>query len=301
MEEKGLPPELRQPFSEQYERLLESYRDIDCTFIERGFILVKAYIDHGEALCGPGNYERFVYQQTHQNRIDEWRSIDDQLFKEMVEYENRGERPPLEYVEKIWSHPVLECGAKAFLVGRFFREQFDAAMAKYEPMLRAAQQAEQRTLCRLWCEREPMRLIAADTIELRKEVINSVMADAFVALAFEKRNRRRGVDIYFEPLTDRYAIVVTCNRVSLEHSSPDYGPEHDQPGKGASLDWLVYLGSSKKTDNTNWFYFTPVFRTYASGYVRYTDTRSLEVCVRAKALMYELTTAPFEELVRKHG
>lgn len=304
MEEQGLPPELVRSVGGKYEWLKAHYRDIDRTFIARGFLSVEAHIQRDEALCGEGSYEQFVHQQTHRERIDEWRGLSNRLHRELIDkYEAKGQDPPITYAEEILSNPELTCFSKQRLLQRHFPQQLAELHTKYRPMMREKTQEEHRRLCRLWGDREPVRLMMdKDLIPLRKEVFNTAMADAFGALGFEKRNRRKGVDVYFKPLTARYAIVVATDLRCLERIVHDWGPEYDNYSARLPLNWLTHIGSSDKKDKTAWFFFRPIFETYASRiYLSYKDPQSLEVCLRAKALLYELTIAPFEDVIRTHG
>jgi len=304
MKEKGLPPELVKPVVAEFRKLKKDYRSIDRTFIARNFLSVEALIQRDEKLFGEGSYEKYVYVSTHLERIDEWRTISDGLHRQLVdEYEAKGQKPPLKYVKQILSHTEIPHYSKQRLLRRHFEQQYEELIAKYRPMLQEKAQEERRLLCSLWGDYEPVRLMMdKDLIPLRKEVFNTVMADAFGALGFEKRNRRKGVDFYFKPLTARYSIVVATDIPNLERIVYDPGPENDKHSVGIRLNWLTHIGSANKKDKTAWFFFYPLPQCYASEiYLDFKDPQSLEVCVRAYALYYELTIGTFEDIIRKYG
>lgn len=302
-EDKGLPRELGEDFGLSYRWLLTRIAEVDRIFIERGFLSVQAEIDRGEDLCGEGSYSLFVNQQSHPEKIDEWRNIEDDIHRELVSaYESQGKPIPEDYFARILGHAGLSCFGKEKILQRHFPDKYFELKARYLLILREARLAQQQRLCTLWGSKPPVRLHQKEAISLRKEVMNSVMADAFGSLGFVKRNRHLGVDVFHKPLTQRYAVVVAPDTRSLQDLTRDYGEEYDDWTGGLSLNWLIYLGSADKFNNMNWYYFTPVFVSHASNQTRrYNDTHSLEVTIRAEALLYELLTAPFEEIIRKHG
>ena len=302
-EDKGLPRELGEDFGQLNRWLLTRIAEVDRIFIERGYQSVQAEIDRGEDLCGKGSYSLFVNQQSHPEKINEWRDIEDNFHRELVSvYESQGTPIPEAYFARIMGHEGLSCFGKEKILQRHFPDKYYKLKARYLPMLREARLVQQQRLCTLWGSKPPVRLQQKEAIPLRKEVMNSVMADAFGSLGFVKRSRRAGVDVFHKPLTKRYAVVIASDTRSLQEVTRDYGEEYDDWTGGLSLNWLTYLGSADKSNNINWYYFTPVFVSHAfKQTLRYNDTHSLEVSIRAKALLYELLTAPFEDIIKKHG
>ncbi len=167
-----------------------------------------------------------------------------------------------------------------------------------------ARAAAQRTLCPLWGAHEPVRFAHHEALlSLRKEVYNSVLAHAFAPLGFTKRNRKKGVDVLYKPLTDRLAVVIDTDRPNLLRLTRDAGPDYDErPGGALTLNWLPHLGEADRRRHKPLTYLRYSRNSYASTcYDSFVDPQSLEIAIRAHALMYELTLANNEEVITTHG
>ncbi|ANJ67022.1 hypothetical protein A9404_06180 [Halothiobacillus diazotrophicus] len=304
-ESRQLPVALTQSaeYADQWHTYFSSVKPIDDAFIARGFKAVKAYIDRDEELCGTGSYATMIYQLSHQQKIDEWRTVGDALFQEMMVYEEQGEIIPSGYIKRIIDHPVLACHAKLNLLSRCFKEEYYSRVIPHLPALRDARLEERRQLATIWGQQPLARLQENSAINLRKEVMNSVFTDAFGALGFEKRSTKAGVIRMHKPLTSQFAMIVEPdNYCLLRRGICDSGEKYDELYGADNLNWMTYIGSTNKKDRTNWLTFIPPFHSYPfSLYGYFRSTHEMEVSIRAKALIYELLISPFEKIFKKYG
>lgn len=303
MQEKGLPPDLVKLIAQKFKWLNDNYRIVDQTFIERGFHFLEASIRCDEEICGKGSYDYFIYCMTHMNLIKEWRTESDNIIDQLDDRYKQGELDLESYFDEVLSHPKLKCHTKKQILRVKCRDKFEALMKQYRPILLESRARENREIATLWRDHEPTRLIMyEDKIPLRKEVFNSVVLDAFGKLGFEQRSKRKGIIDLYKPLNDRYAMIISTERHLWERIGQDRGVAYDDVYTGVTMNWLIHVGSSEKKDRSEMLYFRGMPVTYASDlYRRYRDPQSLEVCVRAAALKYELTYSVFEQVISDYA
>ncbi len=300
MNENQLSSDVLQLMGEKYKEILGGYRSIDQAFIDRGFITVQAAMERDQKVYGKSCYERMVYEVIHPECIDEWRDKQDNIVQMLYgEYECNGKKTPKKYFKEILLRDDLSCYAKKDLLQRFYPDFLDERLAVYQLMLHEKALEEKKRLCKIWWDRPVERLLDNQSIPLRKEVFNSVIADAFGVYGFVKRSRKRGLDIYHKLINEQYAIVVEVDYKTLVRVSQDLGPDFDiDVHGGLGLDWIYSVASADKKNNMVFYYFRPFYYAYSDGCLRFRDTQSLEISIRAAALNYELTIAPFEDVIR---
>jgi len=299
MNETGLPGPLGSAFRGLWQKTLSSGREIDQEFVRRGFVSVQAQIDFQNRVFGPRSYEIFLETQTDPTRFERYRDHVNETFSSLAAAEGSPAGVPERAFSEVLADPDLGSG-KWSLLGRFFPDKLDQLMLPHMSALEAARMEEQRRICKLYSE-PGMRLFDDESMGLRKEACNAVLADAYGALGFVMFKRKRGVDVYCKPLTPSHAVVIEFDPVLFErHYSGWRRSSVQRPTM--PLDRVCYLGSPRKGDKTRWVTFLPINNCIAASMGRsYDDTRSLEVAIRADALWYELTIAPFEQAVREHG
>jgi hypothetical protein len=296
-----LPEPLCKAYAEIWKRTLASGREIDLEFIRRGFVSVKAEIEFFHRVYGPKSYEVFLESQANETGFESFRTYDGEVLAKL----SAAERSSPSDLNALWGEVLedsqLDCFSKQGKLRRFFPSRIDALLEPYLPALMEAVREEHRQICRLYRE-PPILLRDSETAPLRKEVYNAVMADAYGALGFSVFKRKRNLDIYAKVLTPDYAIIVEADATVLQrhHSGMRTSPTAYWPLM--IIDSTCYLGSPKKQDARRWMTFLPVSNCIASDRrSRYEDTSSLEVSIRANALWYELTIAPFEHFILEYG
>lgn len=296
MNEMGVSGALGAAFHALRTKTLESGREIDQVYVQRGFVSVQAQIDFHNRVFGPRSYENFLQSQADPAAFERSRDRSNALYASLGE----AERTSRSALDAMWNDvledPLLGGYTKSSILQRFFSARVDELVAPHMQAIEEARLEEQRRVCTLYPE-PGVPLFDDEKIGLRKEVSNAVMADAYGALGFTMFKRRRGLDIYCKALTPSHAVIVELDPVLLEKHYQEWARSAVQRPM-MPLDRICYLGSPRKADNTRWLTFVPINNCVASMGWRYYDTRSLEVAIRAGALWYELTIAPFEQAIR---
>ncbi|MEG3792719.1 hypothetical protein V1318_21590 [Lysobacter sp. CCNWLW3] len=181
------------------------------------------------------------------------------------------------------------------------RAKYEAIIEFHASALREAMHEERQGVCRIYSE-PAISLRPADKIELRKEVLNAVMSDVYGSLGFKVFRKKKGVNSYVKPVAMDLAIIVEPDVVALQQKHAEnfvvpptvYWPL-------MMLEIFCYLGpASRKTEHESIIIAAGGECVASWRRNRYDDTRSLEAMVRADALWYELTLAPFEQHLSEH-
>lgn len=297
-----LPPKLLNELNEAFKTQIWPHQSkLDDIFIERGFYSVQAAIEEDESIFGKEPYDLFVYQSTHPETLVEWRDKEDEFCNYLVNnYESQDIPIPNSCFEELLARKDFSSWTKLTLMARFFREEYELFIEKNDANLRKRAEDEREHICKTFKGEQAKYLVEESAIPLRKEACNAVMADAFGELGFEKRQRKRGVDIFHKPLSEQYAVIVNIDIRLLEEVTSSY-PTYNDFRRRPQLQfyWYIYLGSANKKDNSRLYNLgypkTPTYGSITCN--RYHDTHSLEVVVRAAALFYELLGAPLEKVI----
>ena len=287
--------------NEKQKDIADNIRFIDQAFIERVFLSVQAHMECEELICGESSYEQYVYQQLHPDRISEWKEVDDGYHRNLCDnYEATEKGKPLSYCHDILSDPRICCSSKLKLIQRHFPDQYDELLESCLPIIRKAEEDEQKQLCRVVSGAERIRLFDKESVPIKKKLYNTIMADALRVYGFKKRKRNKGLDVFHKRISDDHAIILYFDRLSIEAVKQDMGEDYDGIYSALTLDWYYYVGSANHKVNEKRYVFYPFVRPLALEiYSRYRDNYSLEVSLRAIALLYELMVLPFEKIFIK--
>lgn len=300
MNELGLPLPLSKAYADIWRKVIASGREIDQEFIRRGFVSIKAEIDFFHRVFGPMSYEVFLNAQSENNAFERFRAHCNEVDARLI----AADKSSAAELDVLWNMVIEDLQLDAFFkrsaLMSLSPERLDALLEDHIPAILESQREEQRRVCRLY-PAPAIPLFDRETTALRKEVYNSVMADAYGALGFTVFKRKRNLDIYAKALSPEYAVIIEPDALLLEkqYNGHRFFPTTYWPL--ITFDRVCYLGSSKKQDHRRWMTFLPPHNCIAATRRRYDDTRSLEVVIRADALWYELTIAPFEKFVREYA
>lgn len=272
---------------------------IDQGFIERGFSSVRAQIEFIGAVYGPHAYA--VDLETHSSQQTFLRT---RALAEEVEARTAALSDGFgDEADQLWTSIAKDARLPSFVKRDAFRaiseERYGALIAPHVLVLKQALINDQHTLCTIYSE-PAISLYSKDRTNLRKEVLNATMLEAYGALGFEPFKTKQKVRSFIKRVSPQYSIVIQPDIVALngdysareQYESPlIYWPliSYDRSCLLTSADGgtkILHLGSAIRC----------IALERASSY---DTTLSMECMIRADALWYELALAPFErELIR---
>lgn len=301
MNELGLPSALSAACSDNWKRVERSGREIDQEFVRRGFVGVQAEIDFMQRVFGPASYGAFLEVQSSPEAFERFRAYDSQVRERLELARSSSSSDPEETWAAILNDQNLPSHSKTTFLKVLSSARYEALLMPHIPPLLAAQKEEQANVCKLYSE-PATPLYDKSTVTLRKEVCNSVMADAYGALGFKMLKRKKGVDVFTKVLSSKYAVIIEPDGILLDKPCPWRRSSPAVYWPLVQYDQFCYLGSPNKQGREQYFTFSPIMNCVAASRLsRYDDTRSLETVIRANALWYELTIAPFERSVTEMG
>lgn len=279
---------------------LVSGRDIDDGFISRGFSGVRAEIDYKNDAYGAATYDVDLGVHASAESFKDYRSLEKELYEWLDEVDGL---PPGGARDEAWDRVLRDQRLPSFLKGDALssidKVRYDAMLETYAPAMRDAIVAERENVCRL-VPLPGVSLLDDSTVELRKEALNQCMLDAYGALGFQIFKAKKGVRSYIKDLGNGCAIIIEPDVLSLQSKYRKAILPAGVYWPLLAYDRWCWLSSvtSKHTDRSP--LVTEIHCASAWRKSRYEDTRSLEAMVRADALWYELTLAPFEKCLIEH-
>lgn len=271
--------------------------EVDNQFVSKGFLTIAALIARDEVLCGKGSHDFLRIYQFDKELRDSAVSAERAAYKKYGELEKLHGFPlPQSMVQAIWLEPQLTAFVKQVLLRRYCQNELDEKFAPHRAAIVAATAEEQKALSKCWGDKELVRFFTRDSVPLRKEVVNTVLADALGPLGFVKRASKQGVDSYQKQLGSKHVIVFEEDPINLEYFGWDKGVDYGASSYSAlKLDTRVYVTTTSKGPAQQLFSHVNQCLAYAcTTYRHYFDTRSLEVALRAQVLLYEMFVAPHE-------
>jgi len=272
-----------------------SGRYIDQQFVESGFSGVQAEINFRKSVYGAASYDADIEAHSSDEAFKRYCVLRDELNQKLPLLDGLS----LAERDVAWEEVVQDARLPSFLKGTALRSinraKYEAIIEFHAPALREAMYEERQRVCRIYAE-PAISLRPADKVELRKEVLNSVMSDVYGSLGFEVFRKKKGVNSYIKPVAMDLAIIVEPDVVALQQKhAENFVAPPSVYWPLMMLEIFCYLGSASKKNKQESIIIAAGGECVASWRrLRYDSTQSLEAMVRADALWYELTLAPFE-------
>lgn len=296
------PPGASEIWSEYVNLNRISGRYIDQKFMENGFSGVQAEISFINGVYGAASYDADIEAHSSDEAFKRYCVLRDELSLRLSLLNGVSLTERDEAWEEVLQDPHLPSFLKSTALRSINRLKFEAIIGFHAPVLREAMDEERRSICKIYVE-PAVSLRPADKIELRKEVLNAVMSDSYGSLGFELFRKKKGVNSYIKPVATDFAIIVEPDIVAVHQKHlENFVPPNTVYWPLMTLEILCYFGrASKKTMHESVVIAAGSECVSSWRRLRYDSTQSLEAMLRADALWYELTLAPFERhLIEKY-
>lgn len=302
MSDLGDPPAIFAAWADYVNKDRLSGHQIDQQFVRRGFTGVGAEIDFRDRVYGAGTYDADIEVHSSVEAFSRYRVLESEIYEKLDIAEKSSFAKRDDMWEEVLHDPRLPSFLKSTALRSLNNERYEAMALPHVLVLRDALREEQETICKLYTG-SVISLRETEMIELRKEVLNSTMWDAYSPLGFKVFKRKKNVNSYIKTLTEDYSIIIEPDVTAIQArhvATPSPSPLVYWPLM--TFENRCYLGPVRKQDKGQDISLVAGKMCAASWRrSRYDDTRSLEVMIRADALWYELTLAPFEKSVIEFG
>jgi hypothetical protein len=297
MSDLHLPLEIKNAFEKNARAVESSGREIDQEFIRRGFVGVKAEIALMQEIFGITSYDVFLEVQSSREAFERYQIYESGV-REKLELARRSSGQQLDEMWGAILHdPGLSSVSKSTLLGSISASRVHALFAPHLATFKRELRQEENEICCSYPS-PAVSLYDERTTDLRKEVWNTVMADSYGQMGFEVYRRNRGVDSYFKILGPDIAVIIEPDSVLMQKNYTEWRPSPSVYWPLIPLGRFRFLGTGKKKGRQHYITFSTIANCVAANRLSaYNDTRSLELIIRADALLHQLAFSPFEQAV----
>jgi hypothetical protein len=272
-------------------------KSIDEQFIRKGYVGVEAEIDLLNKALGELSYDAFIEMQSSPDAMSKVQRRDEEIRSKFSDAKKRLESID-GLIKIVVEDSVLPGQIKYSILRRYVPHELDELLKPHMPHFQKKINEEQESLCRLYPPPQP-DLHSQEKCLTRKEIYNSVAADAYAELGFVRLKANRKTYVLAKKISQKLLIVIECDVTDLEKDYSCSKTLFSTYWPNIPINRLVRLFDMENSKSAPLVDFGIAPTSIAATRLfRYSDSCSLEIAVRAHATWYEMTVSPFEEILR---
>jgi hypothetical protein len=288
---------LRKAYANFAMSMAPSGKSVDKKFIQLGFSGVEAEINLLNRALGERSYDAFIEAQASVDVMSEAQMRDEELRTKFADANQRRESAN-ELIGKVVEDSILPGQFKYSILKRYAPNELEMLFESHMLQFQKKISEERERICKLYSS-PCVDLHDKKNVSIRKEIYNDVAIDAYSRIGFSQQKKLRKMCVLSKPISPKLALVIEPDVILFEKdysssSRADSTYWHDIP-----ICQFIKLVDISNSQSEPLIEFDVVPNSIAATRLfRYSDSCSLEIAIRAHAIWYELTIAPFEETLR---